>query len=149
MGPSSAPLLVKSGVIADAVCQSAAEAEYIVLAKAVKSILYVRSLLSDMGYKQVGPTVIFEDNESVINMATNHLVTQRSRHIDMKYHLVKFHTQHGNILPTWVQSEDQHVDILNKATHTVAAWQRARDALLNAATPSTDDGITTANNSHK
>lgn len=149
MGPSSAPLLVKSGVIADAVCQSAAEAEYIVLAKAVKSILYVRSLLSDMGYKQVGPTVIFEDNESVINMATNHLVTQRSRHIDMKYHLVKFHTQHGNILPTWVQSEDQHVDILSKATHTVAAWQRARDALLNAATPSADDSITTANNSHK
>lgn len=143
MGPSSAPFLVKSGVIADAVCQSAAEAEYIVLAKAVKSILYVRSLLSDMGYKQAGPTVIFEDNESVINMATNHLVTQRSRHIDMKYHLVKFHTQHGNILPTWVRSEDQHVDILSKATHTVAAWQRARNALLNEATPGDDgDNIT-------
>ena len=130
-------------MIADAVCQSAAEAEYIVLAKAVKSILYVRSLLSDMGYKQAGPTVIFEDNESVINMATNHLVTQRSRHIDMKYHLVKFHTQHGNILPTWVRSEDQHVDILSKATHTVAAWQRARNALLNEATPGDDgDNIT-------
>ena len=43
---------------------------------------YLRTICAELGYKQLGPTVIYEDNASAIQMVNAMKPTDRSRHID-------------------------------------------------------------------
>jgi hypothetical protein len=54
------------------------------MADAGKAALYLRSLLSDMGFLQENPTEIQADNRGATQMANAQQPTRRTRHIDMK-----------------------------------------------------------------
>ena len=45
---------------------SSAEAEYMSVSDVTKEIIYLRSLLNSMGFAQMGPTPVFEDNTACI-----------------------------------------------------------------------------------
>ena len=61
---------------------SSCEAEYQGLAAAVQEATFLRSLLCEMGFEQSQPTIIGEDNQSCIKLATNPVMHKRSKHID-------------------------------------------------------------------
>jgi hypothetical protein len=67
---------------------SSTEAEFASMADAGKAALYLRSLLSDMGFVQEQPTEIQADNRGAMQMASAQQPTRRTRHIDMKQFLV-------------------------------------------------------------
>ena len=50
-----------------------------------KMILYVRSILWDLGIPQEAATVLYEDNDACTAMGNAQKPTPRTRHIDIKY----------------------------------------------------------------
>ena len=49
-----------------------------------KMILYVRSIMWDLGIPQLAATVAYEDNDAAIAMANSRKPTSRTRHIDIR-----------------------------------------------------------------
>ena len=68
---------------------SSCEGEYQGLAAAVQEAIFLRSILCDIGYEQNDPTILGEDNQSCIKIATNPVMHKRSKHIDTKYHFIR------------------------------------------------------------
>nr|GEV08036.1 hypothetical protein [Tanacetum cinerariifolium] len=75
---------------------TSAEAEYVAAAKCCASILWMKSQLSDndIHYKMVP---IFCDNTSAISISNNPVLYSRTKHIDIRYHLIKDHILKGDI----------------------------------------------------
>jgi transposase InsO family protein len=93
---------------------STAEAEYKAAAAATQEALYQRQLLADLGFKQEGPTVLYEDNTAAESLIKNPVLHQRSKHIDIKYHFIRERYQSGEIDVQHVSSKDQLADVLTK-----------------------------------
>ena len=99
------------------VALSTAEAEYMALSSAFQEAAWMRQLLSGLIGIQVdslGPTLIFEDNQSTICMSKNHQFHGRSKHIDIKYHYVREQVAAGNIELEYCKSDDMLADIFTK-----------------------------------
>ena len=99
------------------VALSTAEAEYMALSSAFQEAAWMRQLLSGLIGIQVdslGPTLIFEDNQSTICMSKNHQFHGRSKHINIKYHYVREQVAAGNIELEYCKSDDMLADIFTK-----------------------------------
>ena len=70
------------------VSDSSCEAEYKELAKCAKGVKFVHMLLDEMNLLQL-PGLIGEDNQGAIFLANNKQVSQRTKHIDIKYHFIR------------------------------------------------------------
>ena len=78
------PLAYKSK-IQSTVSTSSTEAEFLAAVHAAKIAKYLRSILSELGYPQIGPTTLFEDNAAAILMVHANRPTPRARHIDIQH----------------------------------------------------------------
>ena len=67
------------------VAGSSTEAEFMAAYDAGKMILFVRSILWDLGIPQEAATILYEDNDACIAMGNAQKPTARTRHIDIKY----------------------------------------------------------------
>ena len=97
------------------VALSTAEAEYMALAAAAQDAIYLRQLLTEMGVPQHAPTVIGEDNQACIAMATNAVTSSRAKHIDIRYHFMRDLINSGEIILKYVPTSDMIADMLTKA----------------------------------
>ena len=98
-----------------AVTTSSAEAEYVALFEASKEILWFRNWLSEVFGEIKTGTLIHEDNQAAIELAENpNMMSQRVKHIDLKYHFLRELVAEGKIRLGWIQSENQLADILTK-----------------------------------
>lgn len=96
------------------VALSSTESEYIALCHAATEIVYLRKLLSDIGFTQPNPTIVYEDNISCIKMAHNDLNHKTTKHINAKYHFTKSQIDNGNIKLKYKETYDMVADILTK-----------------------------------
>ncbi len=71
------------------VSRSTTEAEYIALSNACQEGVWLRRLLSDIKLKQVDPTTIYEDNQGAIQLSRNPKFHNRTKHIDISFHLIR------------------------------------------------------------
>ena len=67
-----------------AVALSSTEAEFVSAADAGKQVLYLRSLLCDLGLPVVGPSDLLVDYAGAIFMIKSQAPTKRTRHVDIK-----------------------------------------------------------------
>ena len=63
--------------------RSSAEAEYRSMAHGVSELLWVRSLLSEIGVKAEEPMMLYCDNQAAINIAHNPIHHDRTKHIEV------------------------------------------------------------------
>jgi hypothetical protein len=68
---------------------STTEAEYIALAHTGTEARWLRNLYTELGFPTNAPLHIKCDNLGAISMAENPFITQKSRHIDLKYHSIR------------------------------------------------------------
>jgi hypothetical protein len=73
----------------EVVALSSAESELISACSATQSAVYIRQLLMDLGFKRDESTVIMEDNQACIAMSNNPITHKRTKHIDVRFHLVR------------------------------------------------------------
>ena len=67
---------------------STTEAEYVAATKATKEIVWLRKILEDLQEKQESSTPLLINNTYAIKLAKNPGFHDRSKHINIKYHLI-------------------------------------------------------------
>eukprot|EP00984_Skeletonema_dohrnii_P026679 scaffold16053_cov144-Skeletonema_dohrnii-CCMP3373.AAC.1 len=67
------------------VALSSTEAEFMGACDAAKVILYVRSILWDLGIPQEAASLLYEDNDAATAMANAQKPTPRTRHMDIRF----------------------------------------------------------------
>ena len=91
---------------------STAEAEYAALGERVKGALFTGAVLSYICPQLSGSCVrVFEDNHGDIELAENHLISARSKHIDVRFHFFRGSLRTKKIGVQFVAPGKQHADI--------------------------------------
>ena len=68
---------------------SSTEAEFIAAVTASKTAKYIRSVLNELGFPQLDPTPIYEDNKPTIDIVASQKPTERTRHIDIRFFAIQ------------------------------------------------------------
>ena len=91
------------------------EAEYVALSDVVQEVLFLRQMQEFMvpSLKHY-PITIREDNEGAIKLANNKHASRRTRHIDVKHHIVRDAIEKGKVRVIYIETQEQHADILTK-----------------------------------
>ena len=106
---------------------STPHAECLAAFDCAREVVHIRSLCCDLGFEQMHPTVLEEDNQSLIRITINDGVdSDRSKHWDYKVHWLRERIDRGDLLFAWVASGDQMADGLTKALPR-PALERQRD----------------------
>ena len=98
---------------------SSAEAEYMALCAAAQGAAWLKQLLSELGMPQNDPIPVLEDNTACISMASKDAVSQRVKHIDIRYHFVRDVIRSGVISLVYCPTARQAADILTKPVDTL------------------------------
>jgi hypothetical protein len=97
------------------VALSSAESEYMALAAATQEGIWCRAVLNELGEKQEGPLIIYQDNQGTIAMANNPVQHGRTKHIDLRHHFIRECIQKGEIILSYLSTDQMKADILTKA----------------------------------
>ncbi|CAL9018756.1 unnamed protein product [Prunus brigantina] len=97
------------------VSRSSAEAEYRGMAHGICELLWIRRLLTELGFKPGKPMELHCDNKSAIDIAHNPVQHDRTKHVEVDRHFIKEKIEKKIIRLPFVKSEDQLADILTKA----------------------------------
>ncbi len=95
------------------VAQSTTEAEYMALAAGTNEATYLRALFSEFGI-DVGTVKIYGDNQGSIALSKNSVYFKRSKHIDIRYHIIREKLDAGEIKLEYVGTAEQRADVLTK-----------------------------------
>jgi hypothetical protein len=97
--------------------QSTVEAEYMAAASATKEAVWLSALLTGIGCAPLGPVVLRVDNEGAIKLAENPRHHDLTKHIAVRYHLIRDHVAAGLIVIAHVVTQMQAADVLTKGLH--------------------------------
>ena len=95
------------------VAVSTMEAEYVAASEGVKEALWLRQLLCDMGY-MLAPTKVNCDSQCAIKVIKNPVISERSKHIAVRYHLIREHVTRGAIVMVDCRTSEMVADCLTK-----------------------------------
>ena len=94
---------------------STPHAECLAAFDAAREVIHLRQLCADLGAVQKDPTILEEDNQSLIRITLNSGIdSDRTKHWDYKVHWLREEIQKGNITFAWVASADQMADSFTK-----------------------------------
>ena len=114
IGQHSAPIHVQAGHLKRKIPLGPCQAEYMGMTNGVKAVMWIRNVLSAIGYEQTQPTPLYQDNMSAKNLAESPTIQRRSRHIDMFEHANRQAVQDGIVRIIHQRTADQRADILTK-----------------------------------
>ena len=99
----------------DIVALSASEAEFIAAAEAGKQILYLRSVLEDIGLPQTEATTLYEDNMGALLMANAQKPTKRTKHMATRHFALQDWVNTDLIILKRINTSDNYADAMTKA----------------------------------
>lgn len=105
------------------VALSTCEAELYAKAAAIQEILWVRGLMKELGLNLQTGSTVHGDNQSAISVAKNGIRSDRTKHVDVKYHFVTESVENGEVVLKWVSTREQQADIFTKALPAPAFHQ--------------------------
>jgi len=100
---------------------SSTEAEYYAMAMAAQELLFVQSLLTEIGSCKL-PGVLCEDNMGAISLVKNCQALLQTKHINVRYHFMQDIWEEKKMSLDYVKTKDNKANILTKnvdrATHS-------------------------------
>ena len=93
---------------------SSTEAEFAAATDAGKAILYVRTILEEIGLEQKDATILHIDNNGALNMANQQQPTKRTRHMDIKHFIIQEWVERDLLYLRRVTTADNYADALTK-----------------------------------
>ena len=96
---------------------------------ACQEIIYLRTLLKQIGVPCTRPTILAMDNQSAIAMARDPVVFKRSKHIQRRHFFNRDCVEDGTVEPVYVRTDLNVADVLTKIPHGVA-FAANRDRLV-------------------
>ena len=101
---------------------SSSEAELFASVTAAKIAKYLRMVLSELGFKQHSPTLLYEDNQAVINVVNNEKPTSNLRHVEIQHFAIQQWRANGDIelkyIPTAINCSDAQTKGLGWSLHS-------------------------------
>jgi len=128
------PIAYKSKV-QSTVSTSSTEAEFIAAVHAAKIAKYLRSILHELNYTQLGPTVLHEDNEAAILMINASRPTPRARHIDIQHFAIQEWKANGDIILCHIPGIINPADALTKSLGSTLHYRHVRRMMGHYAAP--------------
>jgi hypothetical protein len=105
---------------------STTEAEYVAQTHAAKEAIWFRRLLTELFDSVDTPTTLFSDSKSAIALAEDGHYHARTKHIDIRYHFIRYVLDAGTIKLVYCSTDDMTADTLTKALPTVKAKHFAK-----------------------
>ena len=96
------------------VALSSTEAEFSAACDAGKAILYVSSILDQLGVNQDSATILHIDNNGALNMANQQQPTKYTRHIDIKHYAIQDWVEKDLLFLRRISSSANYADALTK-----------------------------------
>jgi deoxyuridine 5'-triphosphate nucleotidohydrolase len=97
------------------VAHSSTESEFTAAADAAKYILYLRTLLEEIGLSQHDATVLYEDNQGALLMANAQKPTKRTRHMDIKTFALQDWVKRDLLCLQRINTGDNYADAMTKS----------------------------------
>nr|GEX53357.1 putative ribonuclease H-like domain-containing protein [Tanacetum cinerariifolium] len=98
---------------------SSAEAEFRGIAKGLAEALWIRKLVSEIGFPPKESIRIMSDNKAAIQISENHVQHDKTKQVEVDRHFIKEKLEAGIIKLPFVKSKNQLADILTKAVGIV------------------------------
>jgi hypothetical protein len=96
------------------VAQSSYESNYIAAVNEMCQALWLARVLAEVQGSTPGAPLLRVDNKSAIALIKNPVLHGQSKHIGVKYHLVREFVENGLLKVEFIRSEEQLGDILTK-----------------------------------
>ena len=100
------------------VALSSAEAEFREIAQGLAEVLWLRKLLSKIGFLPTDACELVCDNKAAISISENPVQHDRTKHVEVDRHFIKEKLEEGMVCLPFVRSEEQLADILTKEVPT-------------------------------
>ena len=100
------------------VASSSCEAEYTAAFECGKEAIWLRMLLSGIGFPPAASTLILCDNNAAINLSEDPSLHQRVKHVDIKFHFLRERVNSGDLKLSYINTHDNLADIFTKALDT-------------------------------
>ncbi|CAN0877143.1 Retrovirus-related Pol polyprotein from transposon TNT 1-94 [Linum grandiflorum] len=114
----------------DRIAKSSTEAEYRSMSEVTSELVWLHRLLVEFGVECQTPMQLFADNTSAIRIATNPVLHDRTKHIEVHVHYIRQLVAEGLIELSYITSEDQTADLLTKAVSKARHWFLAHKLML-------------------
>ena len=109
---------------------STADAEAIAMSEALKDLLLIREMLSDLGLKIDEPTLMLEDNACVLKYAEEENLSHKSRHVLPKWKFIQDCVSRRIASLQYCESASMIADMFTKAL-PVNTFDKHRTYFLN------------------
>ena len=106
---------------------SSTEAEYVALSEACQEGIWISRLLKD--FQINSKLVMFEDNQSCLKLLDSENVSNRTKHIDTRYHFAKEMKRNGTTNFKYCPTEHMLADMLTKPLDAVRIHELASKLL--------------------
>ena len=100
------------------VATSSMQSEYQCIYSGLQEVLWVRGVTGEIKLRLIKPTPFFIDSQSAQDLAENPVFHKKSKHIEIKYHMVREHVdpnQFNTIKLVHVHTSQQAADIYTKS----------------------------------
>lgn len=94
---------------------STTESEYVAAAEAVKELIWLKRLLSEIAPDIEQIPRFYMDNQSAIKIVKNPEFHKRTKHIEVRYHFIREKYERKEFLLEYVSSNEQLADVFTKA----------------------------------
>jgi hypothetical protein len=106
------------------VATSSTEAKFFAAVHAGKVTVYIRSILREVGFPPNGPTIIYEDNQSCINIINNGKPTERTCHVDIQWFAIQEWHRAGDLVLKHLPEKINPADALMKPLGRILHYER-------------------------
>jgi hypothetical protein len=101
---------------------SSAEAEFRGMVKGICELMWLKTLLTELGYGPTKEMKLFCDNKAAIDISHNPVQYDRTKHIEVDRHFIKENLESRIISMPFVRSNEQLADMLTKPVSSNAFY---------------------------
>lgn len=94
---------------------STTESEYVAATHASKEAIWLRNLIGELFTPFTTSTTLFSDNQSAIALTKDHQYHARSKHIDIRFHFIRWIVENGTLSLVYCPTDEMVADTLTKA----------------------------------
>ena len=85
------------------------------MAMATCELIWLKQLLKELQIEEARPMTLICDNQVTLHIASNPVFHERTKHIEIDCHFVREKIESGDIVTSFVNSNDQLTDVFTKS----------------------------------
>jgi hypothetical protein len=114
---------------------SSTAAEFVATHTACQKILWAQNVLTELGFFDSVPTVLYQDNQSTIRMILHRGNSGRTKHIALRYHMIRECVHNNQITIEYLPTSRMVADTLTKPLGAIL-FNQHQTRILNLVPPS-------------